>query len=315
MNPLGQIKPVSLDPRDVDLNDRTYLIPCFQDVGPLAGSIKRVGILNPPLVEKLDDKVLRPILGRRRILAAKGLGFSSIQAQVLSGPIPEADGFLLAFWDNIGHRSFDAATTAVVVRRLLELLPKEEAANDCLPLLGVPLKGPGIQRMQTLGALEDEVLEAVANGSMLAKTALILAGLTQDDRFVLVELAKALGLNANKSAEVIGHLVDLSVLHGKSVRDYVNCPEAQEIVQIEDLPTMERASRFRMLLRSWKFPELVEKEREFKEWLDKQPGVDRVSVQPTQAFEDDKCMIRIAAQSRTEARQILERLAAGGSDV
>lgn len=310
MNQLGHTDTVSLDPRDVDFNDRTYLIPCFQDMGPLVASIERVGILNPPLLERSAGSTLRPILGRRRILAATSIGLTSIPARVFNEPVSETDGFLLAFWDNIGHRAFDTATTAAVVRRLLELLPRQEVADDYLSVLGIPPRGPKIQRMETLGSLEDTVLEAVANGSLLAKTALILARLDRDDRSALVELVKGLGLNANKSAEVIDHLVDLSVLQGRGVRDFLNCSDAQAILLGKDLPTTERANRFRMLVRTWKFPELVEKEREFQEWLDSQPRLDRVTVRPTQAFEDEKCTISVAARSRSEAKEILASLAA-----
>jgi hypothetical protein len=74
----------------------------------------------------------------------------------------------------------------------------------------------------------------------------------------------------------------------------------------------EKASHFRLLVRSWKFPELVEKERDFKEWLGKQPRLNRVTVEPTQAFEDEKCTVRVAARSRSEAEDILDKLAAAG---
>ena len=87
------------------------------------------------------------------------------------------------------------------------------------------------------------------------------------------------------------------------------------MLRSEDLPVTERAERFRRLVRSWKFPELVEKERQFEEWLDKQPRLDRVTVQPTQAFEDEKCMIRITARSRSEAKEILAGLSASASKV
>ena len=311
---LEHTSPVLLDPKKIDLDDRIYLIPCYQDMEPLGASIKRVGILNAPLLESCANNRLRPVLGRRRVRAAMSIGLTSIRADVISGPIPEADGFLLAFWDNIGHRTFDTATTAVVVRRLLQLFPREQAAEELLPLIGVPPKGPRIERLRALGTLEDDVLQALAHGKILEKTAAVLSELLPHDRRALLKLTQVLGLNANKSAEIIGFLFDLSVLHGKSVSDFVASPDAGSILENEDLTRPERTARFRALVRSWKFPELVTKEREFKEWLERLPRLDRVTVEPTQAFEDDKCAIRIATRSRSEAKQILTSLADARSE-
>jgi hypothetical protein len=134
-----------------DLRDRAYFIPCFADPAPLVKSIDSVGILNPPLLQELPGGRMIPVLGRRRLQAAVRLGISRTEVKIVSDRVSEAEGFALALWDNFGHRTFDVASTAVVVRRLLDLFPRDVVADDFLPWLGVPSRGPRLERLRAIG--------------------------------------------------------------------------------------------------------------------------------------------------------------------
>jgi len=248
------------------------------------------------------------VLGRRRLIAAGAIGFSHVTAKVVPAAMPESEGFLLAFWDNLGHRSFDPAVTAVTVRRLLELFPREIVARRFLPRLGITLRGPRLERLRTIGGLEEPVLLALASAHISEKTANVLADLNPDDRRALLQLTKDLALNSNKAAEIIERLADLSVLHGKSVMKLLESSRAKAILENRGLPVPQRATRFREMLRTWKFPELVRKEKQFRDWMDKMPDWNEISVRPTPGFEDEKLTIQIKAESREQVERILARL-------
>jgi ParB-like chromosome segregation protein Spo0J len=292
----------------VDLEDRNCYIPCFDDVELLAESIERIGIVNPPLVQKRSDGSIICVLGRRRLQAAINAGISAVDVRLLPEDVPESEAFLLSFWDNLGHRSFDRACAAVVVRRLLELFPRDKVASDFLPLLGVEATGPRLERLRALGGLDDCLLKALASGRILEKTAVTLARLDPEERSALMDLTESLGLNANKSAEVIDHLFDLSILHRKSVLAWVRDNQVQTILQDESLSRPERAERLRQLVRAWKFPALVEKEKQFRKWLAGIPRAGGIVVRPTPAFEDERCVIEVAVESRVQAERILARI-------
>jgi ParB family chromosome partitioning protein len=296
------------DPHEIDVLDRAYYIPCFADLAPLVKSVNSVGILNPPLLQELPGGRMIPLLGRRRLQAAVQLGISRTEAKIVSDRIPEAEGFAVALWDNLGHRSFDIATTAIVVRRLLDLFPRDVIANDFLPLLGVPARGPRLGRLRAIGGLEEPLLQSLALGHIQEKTAFILTTLSQEEQRALLELTDALGMNANKRAEVISHLADLSVFHGKPILEFLHAEEARSIVLDEDIPCPERAARFRRLIRSWKFPELVNSELEFEEWLRSLPESQGIVVRPAPGFESRECTVEIRTESRKEAERILTKL-------
>jgi ParB family transcriptional regulator, chromosome partitioning protein len=308
VNWLNLTKPTVVDPHAVDLEDKTYLVPCYCDLSALVKSIEKVGLLNSPLVQELADGRLVPVAGRRRLQAAVALGLEEVTVRVLPDAIPVAEGFTLAFWDNVPHRTFDPACMAVVVRRLLELFPREVAALEFLPVLGIPLKGPRLERLRAIGGLEHLVLDALSQGRIHEKTAAILCEVEPETRLRLLELMGNLRLNANKTADIISWLFDLSVLEGKPIAESLASGDARNILSDGDSPVQERAERFRELVRRWKFPELTAREAEFREWASHLPPSGRVSVKPTSAFEDPACVLEIRAASKNEAQRILSSL-------
>jgi len=305
---LARTKSIRLNLCEVDLEDRRSYIPCFDGLQLLARSIERVGILNPPLLQERSDGSIICVLGRRRLQAAINAGISAVDVRLLPEDVPESEAFLLSFWDNLGHRSFNRACTAVVVRRLLELFPRDKVASDFLPLLGVEATGPRLERLWALGGLDEHILKALASGRILEKTAVTLARLDPEERSTLMDLTESLGLNANKSAEVIDHLFDLSVPHEKSVLAWMRHDQVQTILQDEGCSRPERAARLRRLVRSWKFPVLAENERQFQEWVAGIPRARGIVVRPTPAFEDERCVIEITAESRGQVERILARI-------
>ena len=115
-------------------------------------------------------------------------------------------------------------------------------------------------------------------------------------------------MNANKTAEVIGHLSDLSVFHGKPILEFLSDEEARSIIHDEEISVPERAARFRRLIRSWKFPELVNSEQKFQEWLRGLPESERIVVRPAPGFETRECTVEIHTESREEVERILNTL-------
>lgn len=314
MNWLDQTKVALIDVSAVDLEDATYLVPCWSPLVPLLRSVQAVGILNPPAVQTRPDGTLVPVLGRRRLAAARHLGISTVRAKVMASDMPEAQGFELAVWDNLATRMFDAATTAVVVKRLLELFSRREIADRFLPVLGVKPEGPRLERLRAIGRLEPALLEALGTGRVQEKTAVLLTRLLPAERAALLDLADQLRLNANKTAEVVSHVTDLAVRTGTRVSHILCDPRVTSMANNEERPVPDRAGDVRALLKEWKFPELTSREREFHRRLSEMVLPPKVSVRPTRSFEDEGCSIEISAESWDEVEKILRALSDIGED-
>ncbi len=232
---------------------------------------------------------------------------ASVEFSVVPASMPEQDGFLIAFWDNI-HRLSDPACVSVVVKSLLELFPREFIAKEFLPVLGVPPRGPRLEHLRALGGLEETILQALSSGRIHEKTALLLSALQPQERMALFAFSEELGLNANKKAEIIERLIDLSTFHAKPVLEFIQTKEAQAVLADQGIPVPERASRFRDFLRSCKFPELANKEAEFRGWCETLPRSARLSVRPSPSFETEQCVIEIRADSKNHAEELINTI-------
>jgi len=224
-----------------------------------------------------------------------------------------AHGFELAFWDNVAHRALDPASIAVVVTRLLELFPRQEVADRFLRALDIRPEGPRLERLRNIGGLEPRVLEALGTGRLLERTAALMVHRLPSERLALLDMVELLKLNANKAAEVIGHVIDLAVYTGVGVGEILADPQIAAILGDKDGSAPERAAAVRALLRERKFPELVQKEQEFHKRVGKLTSRNIV-VRPTTNFEDERCSIEIHADSWDEATMVLGLLHRIGDD-
>ncbi len=308
---LDHIRWTDLEPAHMDLEDRTYYIPCRSDLQGLVRSIRQVGILSPPLLQERSPGRFIPVIGRRRLMAARSLEFTRVHAGVLPETVLEQEGFALAFWDNIATRPFDVGATAVVVRRLLDLFPRITVADLFLPSLGVQPEGPRLERLRAIGGLEEPILAVLSAGKLLEKSAALMALLKPEERLGLLDFTESLGLNANKRAEVIERLFDLSVLHGKGVLEWITDERISAVTGNHELSVPERAAKVREIIKAWKFPELVRSEQAFGSWLARLPQPDGVVVRPSTRFEAERCKMELSGLSREEVERIIRMIGEG----
>ena len=313
MSWLDRTTPLLIDPGEIDLHDSTYEFPFFGDSLSLEKSVGTVGVINAPVLQEHRAGSLIPVLGRRRLAAARVVGLREISARVIPAEMPEADGYSLAFWDNCA-RITDPATTAYVVKRLLDLFPREEACSTFLRVLNVPRKGPRLERLRRVGGLERSILQGLASGRLLEKTAVTLAYMDEEDRQLAFDLSQRLRLNANTSEEVIGSLHDLAVLQQRSVTQIVASDQIRSVLDSEGGSVPERATSLRQVLRSMRFPEMITRESAFREWCTGLDLPDNQKVRHAPAFETDECTVEIKVRDRERASKILAALRIGDRD-
>ncbi|MDR1894646.1 MAG: ParB N-terminal domain-containing protein [Spirochaetales bacterium] len=87
------------------------------DIIPLAESMKQYGLLNPIIV----DKELNLIAGERRLEAARKLGWSTIEAVVLSNDFNKAQTLEIEIDENLYRKPFTPDELADGIERLEKL--------------------------------------------------------------------------------------------------------------------------------------------------------------------------------------------------
>ncbi len=297
---------ITLDISQVDLSDKDYLIPSYSPLTRLESSISAVGILNPPLV-MMQDRVYVPILGRRRLQAAVNLGISSVSAGEMMSSLDDRSLFEIAFWDNIDNRPANPATTAYLVKRLLDLFEKRTAAERFFPSLGVSAFGPKIERLRMIGGLENVFLNALAQGHIQEKTAFIFSKISYEERVFVLNVILELGMNSNKAAEITSHFFDLAAFSGEAILDGHGAKLIIDIMATAE-PNQEKTERVRSALFALRFPEIAGKQIEFSNKICKYRLTKNVQVKAHQAFESPGAIIEVRTDSWHTADSLLEIL-------
>ncbi len=301
---LPNVQAASLAPTSIDLADLRYYVPHYTPLDGLRASVRQVGVLNPPVVQRRGDSLV-PVLGRRRIEAAIELGLPSIDVRIIPEAMLEQDGFALAFWDNLGCGRFAPATLAYVVGRLCDLFKREEMVQVFFPALDLPAYGPKIERLRKIGLLDAYLLEAYAAGRLQEKTMILMTALSPGDRRRIFDLVQEFGLNGSKAAEVTAAIVDLSVSTAASVEAVIH--QAEVNIPIGAGPH-ERAEGLRMALLKMRCPELVADKELFESRLQELSPPPEVTARPYQSFEKPGCVIEYRASSMEEAERVIESL-------
>ncbi len=289
----------------LDLENMDFHVPTFESLDPLVASIEQIGVLHPPVVKETADHCFIPVLGRRRLEAVSVLKAHSFEVRVVDPMQTDDQTFIMAFWDNLERIKRDPAVRAYVVKRLLELIPRETLAKTIFPFLDISSKGPKLEKLRKIGGLETSLLAALSRGRLQEKSAGILSELPGDQRISLMKLIDELGFNANKAFEVISHLFDLSIYLGEPITNLLARPEADQIINDYHLTVTEKASQFRNLITRWAFPDITENRRIFDKWVQDIRPPRNVTLRPGQSFEDESVTIEIRLDSRSRAKDFL----------
>ena len=308
MNWQGNTRSILVHPDEIALSDRTYYLPCYDEIGPLVESISQVGVLSPPVVRKNHDGTLVPVIGRRRLKAALEAGITEIGVLVVNASEPEQNCVSLLFWDNISRIKQNTVTVAVMTASLLNVFDLETVAEKYLPWIGAPPRGPRLVRLRSIAQLDERSLRALWSGRIVEKTAVLLAALDIEDRLEMLNFIDRYGWNANKSDEILQAVHDLSILGGKSTTKTI-CEAVDWVeTQHKEEDNVRKSEKMRHLIRSWKSKDLFQRQDLFEQWLQKLDLPRNIRVKPAQSFESRSVSIEFTADSPDHAQKIIQTL-------
>ncbi|MDA3786103.1 MAG: ParB N-terminal domain-containing protein, partial [Deltaproteobacteria bacterium] len=160
---------------EIDFQDDTYLLQpvCSQEpTSNLVASLKRVGILHPPLVDQAGRGRYRILSGRNRLLAARRLHFTSCDCRVQPATSSPLENFTLLLEEKITFTPPTIIEQAIFFKKIRAWLELEKAAQRFLPLLGLEAHPSQAEKLLRLNNLEEVIQEALHAGSLDPKVGL-----------------------------------------------------------------------------------------------------------------------------------------------
>ncbi|NIM57628.1 MAG: ParB N-terminal domain-containing protein [Candidatus Aminicenantes bacterium] len=299
------MKKQNLSLKEIFLEDERFRISYYFSLEKQILSIKKVGLLNPPLVA-LRDKQFILVSGWKRVLACIKLSLFSIPVFVLEEE-DDLKSFLVAFYENLATREFSLLEKAEILRRLKKFGEDEKSiVKGYLPLLDIPPTVSNLESFLAFSGLEPEVKKIIHQKSIPFSSVRMLVGFTTQERKLLLPLLFPAGQNKFKG--ILEDLKEISKRNDISPKKILSSKEIQDIMGSEKLSPLQKSDSVRLILRKKRYPALSLRKESFDSLLKKLRLPKTVEVKPSPFFEEENFSVNFSFGNSEELQANLLKL-------
>ena len=310
----GTDKPVrhsleSIDISRIDLSNRQFSLHFFRQPPPsLVESVKRFGIVYPPLV-RVSGSGFQVLDGFLRIEAARLCRRDVIPCSVCTKCLDHwhLARFLLSI--TLSHGLPHILDSAVILNKMIALLPQDRVIRDILPLLGLKPNMKVLQRFLPLSGLDEEMGRALLAQRINHDMALRLMELEPEVRSRVSTLFLQFRYSQSKQFEILDNLLDIAA------REQVSPVQILEETGWNgkglEPPGENRAAAgdaLRIELRKRRYPTIADLERAWRTKIKSLRLPPSISLSPPSSFEGSTYRISFAFKTMEEYRELLSRL-------
>ena len=295
-----EIKDIRIE--NIELADERFRIAHFFSLDPLVLSIKKIGLIYPPVVTPRSGRLVI-VTGWKRVLACRKIHFSSLPVFVLDEP-EDSKAFRLSFLENLTVRNFSLLEKAEVIGKLSEFGEGErEIIKTCLPLLHIPPTYDYYNLYMNIFRWELKEKELIHFQNVSLAVIERLVEITSDERAVLYPYLWP--LSVNKQKELLEVIQELSLKKGLSLREILESGNLKAVAEAENLSALQKSDRIRKLLQNIRFPKLSKRQGDFASAKKRMAWPEDIKISPTPFFEDKTLHIEFSFQS---PKDYLEKL-------
>ena len=295
----------------IDFNDDSFcLAPHCKKIIPekLKESIKRTGILHPPIIREKREKCFQIISGWKRLHAAKESGQACCDCLVMTASTTILDGLAIALEEMLLNGKINPIEQAIFFRKVSQETDDNEAAERFLPPLGFPPRPNLLKRLIALLDLEEPLVVAVQKGRLDEKVALELGKLDFGDRMALFEVINLLHLSVGNQKKLTISSRELAVRSNSSIRLVLSNPEAEAILTHPEANLPQKAANLMAWINRKRFPRLSEAEQKFRRFTGKLQLPKGVALSHIPSFEKDELTLTITVQDQDKLQELWPKL-------
>jgi ParB family chromosome partitioning protein len=293
MNATSPLHPVPLSA--IDLADRTYCLTPWETVPPgdaLLTSIRRFGILHPPILQQIEDNSHCVVAGRKRIIAAQHLAPDrAIFCRIIPADLDKTAIFLLILEEANAGTPLNIVEQIVFFEKLLQAASMDEAI-PMLELLGYKPQKHILMNLLKLRSLSAAVLQAMHAGTVHQKNAGKLLHFSIPDQELIVQLITALHFGGSKQQKLIELGMELIMRKGLPLKKILaDFPSADALEQPLNIPQHGAA------LLSWLYdqccPQLSLAENNFNRRVGRLDLPPTMRIDHSPAFENEELTLSL----------------------
>jgi len=251
----------------IDLSDETFSVNFQPDLQILRSSIKELGLIQPILLRKKTEGY-QIISGFRRISVLKELEISDVPSRIFNkDEKDETKLFTIALHENMTTRGLNSVEKAIAIQKLIYIFKVDPSAvvQSYLPLLHLEPNEKILNTYLSLAHMEDEVKDYVLREGVSRSNIRKLAGLSPEERMVLIPFLSSLRLGENRLREILTLLDEICRRYQLKIGEILHNPELQSILSQREMTPSQKAERVKRVLLNLRYPRLSQLEKTFKE--------------------------------------------------
>ena len=303
----------NIDLTNIHLTDEWNIHPFLDSKLSLSliNSIEKVGILQPPVVQKHLD-TFRLISGKSRIHAFKTLypHDHALPCRVIAEDTPPEQILSHIIEEKLLSGMLTPMEKAFFIEKCLKHIDIKRTTESFLPTLCEKPQPHTIKKFQRLLKLEPEIQISVHNGEIDKKTAYELLNLTQKDRLALHTLFMDLKLGGGKQKRLLSLSKDLAFREDISITELFVKSNLREILTHSEMNTPQKVTVLLATMQKLLFPQSEAAEKEFKETIKKMRLPSSCTVSHGQSFETDEAFVTIRFKNIFKIQSLLPQIEA-----
>jgi len=262
INYISSIKHQKVKLAAINFADDTYRVTTTANSDDLMVSIKKVGLLNPPLLIE-NNSGFTIVCGFRRIEACRALQWKNIPARILDPETKKLICARLAVTDNALQRPLNLIEKSRAIKLLAGHFKDDNGLFSELSALGLPENQALIQKIKTLGHLAGHIHKAILSNTITLPIALGLGELEPAAATGLVALFETLKPSLNKQREILTLVKEIAFREAVTIIEVLNEKRLQEIMNHPDMDRNQKTRMLRQYLKKRRFPALTSAEKRF----------------------------------------------------
>lgn len=283
----------------IDFEDNRFLVGNGCPDNALIESIRQYGIINPPILKKIDKNYIL-VTGWKRTIAFRSIGDSKLLAKAYDGEeLSDADFLKIVYIDNKDR--YDEVDKSLLIRKFIELakLNENQIRDEILPLLKIPNNKKNLDKYILIGNLSGEILDAYYSDKITFQQVTLFSELKIEGKLeILNNLVLEFKLNNNETREVLNEIEEIVNRNDKSVSDII------EYTRSKNHGNQDKNS-FRYKLKRLRYPEFVSVENKYKSLLKDMDFPSRINLVCSRYFEGNEFELRMKVKDSQELKKSL----------
>jgi hypothetical protein len=295
---------------DIRSETSPFRITTNSDIDDLAGSFKRVGIINPPVLLPEGNSYI-VVCGHRRVQTAHSLSWETLTARILPTQDNPLRCVCLAISENSIERPLNLIETSRAFLLLKSVIPDTRERYKVAGDLGLPSNPSIIQKIEPLCRLPENIQNGILSGGIALSNALMLSKLPSKTADSLSAFLIKLKLSLNKQRELIEIIKEISIIEECEVDDILQTEDIQCIMDHPEMDIPRKAGLIRNYLKRRRFPHISNAMDSFQNLKKSLSLGENVFLKPPPGFESNQYHITFSFSDVSELKrhkQTLERL-------